>query len=135
MDRTEQVMQDFEMIQQTNKPDADEVITRRQEVNAVWSGLQLMVEDRKLLIKKAIKFYTTYDDVFQALDSLKKEYSDKSGEIYDPEISDRKFSKTKFIFDSLIRNGTLAAAEGNRKACSSTEVAQRCYFDGPQLRK
>ncbi|CAG5098825.1 Oidioi.mRNA.OKI2018_I69.XSR.g16010.t1.cds [Oikopleura dioica] len=89
MDRTEQVMQDFEMIQQTNKPDADEVITRRQEVNAVWSGLQLMVEDRKLLIKKAIKFYTTYDDVFQALDSLKKEYSDKSGEIYDPEISDQ----------------------------------------------
>lgn len=98
MDRTDQVMQDFEMIQQTNKPDADEVITRRQEVNAVWSGLQLMVEDRKLLIKKAIKFYTTYDDVFQALDSLKKEYSDKSEEIYDTEISDRKFRGQKIIF-------------------------------------
>ena len=98
MDRTEQVMQDFEMIQQTNKPDADEVITRRQEVNAVWSGLQLMVEDRKLLIKKAIKFYTTYDDVFQALDSLKKEYSDKSEEIYDAEISDRKFRGQRIIF-------------------------------------
>jgi len=123
MDRTEQVMQDFEMIQQTNKPDADEVITRRQEVNAVWSGLQLMVEDRKLLIKKAIKFYTTYDDVFQALDSLKKEYSDKSGEIYDTEISDRKFQGQQIFSNNWNRNGAISTAESDRKTCSSTQTA------------
>lgn len=89
LERTEQVMQDFEMIQQSNKPDSEEVITRRQEVNSSWSRLQLMVEEREMLITKAVKFYNTYTDVVQALESLRKEYKDTTGQIYDPESSDQ----------------------------------------------
>ena len=77
-------MEDFEVVQQGEGLDTAEVITRRQEVHSAWSRLQLMVEEREVLIRKAIQFYKTGDEVFQVLNGLQNEYdetNDQFGEI------------------------------------------------------
>lgn len=83
-------MEDFEVVQQGEGLDSAEVITRRQEVHSAWSRLQLMVEEREVLIRKAIQFYKTAQEVFQVLLGLQTEYDDMSDQSIDISYSDRK---------------------------------------------
>ena len=84
-------MEDFEVVQQGEGLDSTEVINRRQEVHSAWSGLQLMVEERELLIRKAIQFYKTANEVFQVLQGLQSEY-DESNDHFNEGLHDRKYS-------------------------------------------
>jgi hypothetical protein len=83
-------MADFEVVQQGEGLDSTEVITRRQEVHSAWSRLQLMVEEREILIKKAIQFYKTSDEVFKVLAGLQEEYDDTTDQLSNPASTDRK---------------------------------------------
>lgn len=89
VERTERVMADFEVVQQGEGLDSTEVITRRQEVHSAWSRLQLMVEEREILIKKAIQFYKTSDEVFKVLAGLQEEYDDTTDQLSNPASTDQ----------------------------------------------
>ena len=51
-----------------------EVINRRQEVHTAWSRLQLLVEDREALVRKAIQYHKTIGEVNDVLDGLEKDW-------------------------------------------------------------
>ena len=69
-------MADFDVVQQSENLNSPEVITRRQDVHSAWSRLQLMVEEREVLIRRAIQFYKTISEVFKVLQGLQTEYDE-----------------------------------------------------------
>lgn len=81
LDRTEKVMDDFEMYQKGESLDDPEVINRRQDVHSAWSKLQLLVEEREALIRKAISYHKTMFEVNQVLDGLESEWTKATGYI------------------------------------------------------
>lgn len=76
-------MEDFEVVQQSENLNSAEVITRRQDVHTAWSRLQLMVEEREVLIRRAIQFYKTISEVFNVLQGLQTEYDEASDFVND----------------------------------------------------
>ena len=71
-------MEDFELYQKGECLEDPEVISRRQEVHSAWSRLQLLVEEREALIRKAINYHKTIAEVNEVLDGLENEWM-KSG--------------------------------------------------------
>ena len=74
----EKIMEDFELYQKGECLEDPEVISRRQEVHSAWSRLQLLVEEREALIRKAINYHKTIAEVNEVLDGLENEWM-KSG--------------------------------------------------------
>ena len=72
-------MDDFEMYQKGESLDDPEVINRRQDVHSAWSKLQLLVEEREALIRKAISYHKTMFEVNQVLDGLESEWTKATG--------------------------------------------------------
>ena len=72
-------MDDFEMYQKGESLDDPEVINRRQDVHSAWSKLQLLVEEREALIRKAISYHKTMFEVNQVLDGLESEWTKAMG--------------------------------------------------------
>ena len=75
---SEKIMEDFELYQKGECLEDPEVISRRQEVHSAWSRLQLLVEEREALIRKAINYHKTIAEVNEVLDGLENEWM-KSG--------------------------------------------------------
>ena len=53
-------MEDFEIYQKNDFLEDTDVINQRQEVHTAWSRLQMLVEEREALIRKAINYHSTF---------------------------------------------------------------------------
>ena len=101
-------MEDFELYQKGECLEDPEVISRRQEVHSAWSRLQLLVEEREALIRKAINYHKTIAEVNEVLDGLENEWMKSGNDDYIKGERPRIFKKTSayiktyaFLFSEL----------------------------------
>ena len=113
-------MEDFELYQKGECLEDPEVISRRQEVHSAWSRLQLLVEEREALIRKAINYHKTIAEVNEVLDGLENEWM-KSGN--DDYIKGKhpRFTHLRLIH-LIFRAAIGSTGKWNWKTCIQTKI-------------